>query len=111
MTQHLRRRRGIGARCRLERAAGAPQLDAQPDEVGCADPLQRCEQRRGRREQGAQAQHRQGHRGEVAERHTDRHRQRRAPALAQRIRHDQQHGRPGDHEQDGGGSHEGQPEF
>jgi hypothetical protein len=32
------------------------------------------------------------------------------PALAQRIRHDQQHGRAGDDEQDGGGGDEGEPE-
>ena len=110
MAQHVRRRHHVGAGAALECTAGAPQFDAQPDEIGRADPLQCGEESCRSGKEGAQPQHRERHGGEVAQRHANRHRQRRAPALAQRIGHDQQHGRARNDEQDGRCRDEGGPE-
>ncbi len=111
MRHHLRRGRRVGPRLGVERAAGAEQLYAEIDQIGRADPFQRGEHGGGRREQRADAEHRQRHGGEVAERDADRHRQRGAPALAERIGHDEQDGRPRNDQEDGGSGDEGKPGF
>jgi hypothetical protein len=56
-------------------------------------------------------EHRQGHGGEIAKRHADGHRQRGAPALAERIGHDQQDGRARDDQQHGRRGGESEPGF
>ncbi|MNL63161.1 hypothetical protein D3C87_1872590 [compost metagenome] len=111
MGQHLPARDGILARLGVERAAGAEELDAEPDEIGRADPFQRGEDHGRGGEQRAHAEHGERHRREVPERDADRGREGGAPALAERIGDDEQDGRAGDHQQHGGRGGEGGPSF
>ena len=72
-----------------------PQLDAEIDKIGGADPFQCGEDRCRCRKQRAEAKHGGGHRGEITERNTRNRRRCKASAMAKRIGDDERMVGPG----------------
>ena len=88
---------------------GAPEPDAEIDQIGRADPLERGEQRRRGEEQRAEPGERQRHRREVAEGDPGGRGDGDPLALRQCVADDEQHRRPRDEQEHDRGGGEGDP--